>query len=132
MMNVSKTDLLSDGQDVLVVDIWLVDDKDELAPIEKDLYIYVDKDMTTAFGIPQGESDVVFAPVCLLGYKNDNPEFRETVREWSIPQILLLKTYEGRAQVLVRSIEGCTGPAHIRVGSDSTFGASATLNYIQK
>lgn len=132
MMSLSKTELKSDGQDIIVADVWLVDDNGNDAPIEKDLYIYVDKDMTTAFGIPEEDARNAqkFAPVCLLGYCNADPAFRETVREWSIPQILLMKAYQGRAQVLIRSIEGCSGPAHIRIGSDSTFGASATINYV--
>jgi len=107
----SKTTLKADGQDVVVVDI---------VSNEKSL-------------------DVTVEGVQFLGWGNGNPGFKEVERpvpgstaadgshtdnvsqsgtaEGSKPVKLEIKPFSGRAQVILRSLDGVTGEAKLKIGS---------------
>ena len=82
--------LKADGQDVVVVDIVSAE------PV----------------------LDVRVEGATFLGWGNGNPGFKEIERPLK-GNSLTIKTFNGRAQVLVRSIEGSTGPVSVTVGDRS-------------
>lgn len=86
----SKTTLAKDGQDVVVLDI--ITDKDEL--------------------------DVRVNGAEFLGWGNGNPGFKEIERPITGTS-LSIKSFVGRAQVLVRSIKGADDTVTVNVGDQT-------------
>ena len=86
----SKSFLRADGQDIVVLDIR------------------------------SGEEmlEVCVENACFLGWGNGNPGFKEKERPLDGNK-LSIRPFAGRAQVLVRSIEGSCGQACIRIGDQS-------------
>ena len=84
----SKDNLRHDGQDVVVLDI---------ESNEPELTVSVEN-------------------ATLLGWGNGNPGFKEQERPAAGgKQEITVKPFSGRAQVLIRSIEGADGPATVRI-----------------
>ena len=89
-LKASKTVLKADGQDVAVIDIIS----------------------------PEACLDVCVEGATFLGWGNGNPGFKEIERP-SEGNSLSIRTFNGRAQVLVRSVEGAKGPVTVTVGNVS-------------
>lgn len=89
-LKASKTLLKADGQDVAIIDI---------TSAEPCLRVAVEG-------------------ATFLGWGNGNPGFKEVERPLE-GNSLSIKTFNGRAQVLVRSIEGVCGPVKVTVGDKS-------------
>lgn len=84
----SKLSLKPDGQDVVVVDV-----------ISDEQMLLVSADGAT-----------------ILGWGNGDPGFKEKERPGAGENRIVVKPFSGRAQILVRSIEGSAGPATVNVG----------------
>lgn len=89
-ITLSKTSLVRDGQDVVIIDI---------ASPEETLAVSVEG-------------------ARFLGWGNGNPGFKEVERPLD-GNAMTIKTFSGRAQVLVRSIEGENGPVKVSIGSET-------------
>ena len=89
-LKASKTLLKADGQDVAIIDI------------------------TSA----EPCLSVIVEGATFLGWGNGNPGFKEVERPLE-GNSLSIRTFNGRAQVLVRSIEGVCGPVKVTVGDKS-------------
>lgn len=94
----SKKTLLSDGQDVVVVDLFCSKDS---------------------------SLDIKAEGAQLLGWGNGNPGFKEIERpvgasaNVSTTEPFTIKTFGGRAQIIVRSINAYEGPVKLSIGSSS-------------
>ena len=86
-VRVSKSALQADGQDIAVLDI---------RSAEESLEVRVEN-------------------ACFLGWGNGNPGFKETERPTD-GHSLRIRPFAGRAQVLVRSVEGSEGQARVHIG----------------
>ena len=87
ILTLSKNRLKADGQDVVVIDI---DTRAE-------------------------SLDVSVAGAEFLGWGNGNPGFKETERPRN-GSSMTIKPFSGKAQVIIRSIEGSTEPVTVRIG----------------
>lgn len=90
-LTLSKSQIKSDGQDVVVIDI----------------------------DTPYERLDVSVTCATFLGWGNGNPGFKETERLGN-GSSMTIKTFSGKAQVIVRSIEDSTGPVRIQIGDQIT------------
>ena len=98
-VKVSTTSLASDGQDVAVLDLTVLDANGRTVP---------DACVTLAVNVSDN--------VTLLGWGNGDPGFK--VVERPVPGTkgaFSIKTFSGRAQVLVRSVEGASGQALVSI-----------------
>ena len=86
-VSASKTALKADGQDISVLDIMSAEDSLE----------------------------VCVENACFLGWGNGNPGFKETERP-ADGRKLRIRPFAGRAQVLIRSIEGSQGQVQVSIG----------------
>ena len=93
-----KTSLERDGQDVIVIDVFSL----------------------------AAELEVSVEGAELLGWGNGDPQFRHIERPGRAsgtpardPQTLTIYPFVGRAQLIVRSIEGSAGPVSVSVGPGS-------------
>ncbi len=86
-VSASKTALKADGQDLAVLDIRSAEES----------------------------LDVCVENACFLGWGNGNPGFKETERP-ADGKKLRIRPFAGRAQVLVRSIEGSHGQVRVLIG----------------
>ncbi len=87
ILSLSGNRLKADGQDVVVIDI----------------------------DTPAESLDVSVAGAEFLGWGNGNPGFRETERPLN-GSSMTIKPFSGKAQVIIRSIEGSTSPVKIKIG----------------
>ena len=87
ILTLSKSRLKADGQDVVVIDI----------------------------DTPAESLDVSVAGAEFLGWGNGNPGFKETERPRN-GSSMTIKPFSGKAQVIIRSIEGSTEPVTVRIG----------------
>ena len=88
-LTLSKGNLVRDGQDVVIIDI---------ASPEETLEVSVDG-------------------ARFLGWGNGNPGFKEVERPLGSDS-MTIKPFCGRAQVIVRSIEGKEGPVTVKIGGE--------------
>ncbi len=86
-LTLSKSRMKADGQDVVVIDI----------------------------DTPAESLDVSVAGAEFLGWGNGNPGFKETERPRN-GSSMTIKPFSGKAQVIIRSIEGSTEPVIVRIG----------------
>ena len=107
----SRTTLRPDGQDVVVLDFTVVDGKGREVP---------DADIPLAV--------TVSSNISILGWGNGDPGFKvleRPVAGTSGP--FSIQTFSGKAQLLIRSVEGASGIATVSIaGLDSE---TITLHY---
>lgn len=89
-LTLSKNSLVRDGQDVVIIDI----------------------------ASPEEILNVSVEGAQFLGWGNGNPGFKEIERPLS-GNSLTIKTFVGRAQVIVRSVEGQEGPVTVIIGNET-------------
>ena len=94
----SKDSLVPDGQDIVVVDI---DSSEEFLTVE-------------------------VSGAHIIGWGNGNPGFKETERPLD-PSVCTVRPFSGKCQVIVRSVQGMSGTAGIRVVTASGEAVEATL-----
>ena len=87
VLALSKSTLKADGQDVVVIDI----------------------------DSPCETLDVEVSGATFLGWGNGNPGFKEVERPVN-GKSMTIKPFSGKAQVIVRSIEGASSPVTVKVG----------------
>lgn len=92
---VSKNKLLRDGQDVAVIDIEARDAKGRFVP---------DADYPITVSVSGAQ---------FLGWGNGDPGFKHIERPADGSGSLTIRTFSGRAQVIVRSIAGVDGPIKV-------------------
>ena len=107
----SKTSLKPDGQDVIVLDISVLDDKGREVP-DADIPLAVDASSNLS----------------ILGWGNGDPGFKVVERPLSgnlgsFP----VQTFSGKAQLILRSVEGASGTAHVSIIGLNNDGL--TINY---
>jgi len=105
-LEASRKTLAADGQDIVVVDVTVLDDKGRFV-----------QDAAETVGVSVRNA-------CFLGWGNGNPGFKAIERPVDGSNFLAVQTFGGRAQILVRSVEGARGPVTVQVGNKSI-----TLNY---
>ena len=107
----SKTTLRPDGQDVVVLDFTVVDDKGREVP---------DADLPLAVSVSSN--------ITILGWGNGDPGFKVVERPVAgTTGPFSIQTFSGKVQLLVRSVEGASGLATVSiVGLDSEM---ITLHY---
>lgn len=107
-----KKELAADGQDISVIDISVVDSEGREVP---------DADIPVTFSID--------GPGQILGYGNGDPGFKDVERDPDFKSSSLdIKSFRGKAQVIVRSVEGKPGKIRIYCSSDKTGTASVELS----
>lgn len=87
VITLSKDSFKPDGQDIVVLDI----------------------------DSPEESLDVSVEGACFLGWGNGNPGFKETERPLKDSNSLNIKPFCGKAQVIIRSLEGTEKPATVTV-----------------
>lgn len=92
---ISKNTLERDGQDVVVIDIEARDAKGRFVP---------DADIPVNVSVSGAQ---------LLGWGNGDPGFKYTERPADGSNSLVIRTFSGRAQLLVRSIAGSRDPISV-------------------
>lgn len=95
----SKTNMSNDGQDVVVLDITVLDYKGREVP-----------DAETVLSVNVSNN------IEILGWGNGDPSFKVVERPLngsrnSFP----IQTFSGKAQLLIRSVEGAYGPAEVTI-----------------
>lgn len=85
----SKKTIKADGQDVVILDVFSAGDM---------------------------KLDVRVDGAEFLGWGNGNPGFKEVERPVSDSESLSIKTFSGRAQIIVRSVAGSSGVAKVQIG----------------
>lgn len=98
---VSKTALASDGQDVAVIDFTVLDDKGREVP---------DAEVPLAISVSSN--------VRILGWGNGDPGFKVVERpdpSAAAGASFSIQTFSGKAQLIIRSVEGASGPASVSV-----------------
>lgn len=96
-----NTTVRSDGQDIAIVDITLLDKKKREVPDAMN-------EMTVT----------LTGPAVILGYGNGDPGFKETERPLSDMQSFNIKAFSGKAQVIIRSLEGQRGEVVMTVSGN--------------
>ena len=95
----SKTVLLPDGQDVTVLDLTVLDEKGREVP---------DADVPLSVSVPDNFQ--------LLGWGNGDPGFKLVERPLPTDKgAFAVKTFSGKVQIIIRSVEGADGEGKILV-----------------
>ena len=97
----SKTALAPDGQDVAVIDFTVLDDKGREVP---------DAEVPLAISVSSN--------VRILGWGNGDPGFKVVERpdpSAAAGASFSIQTFSGKAQLIIRSVEGASGPASVSV-----------------
>lgn len=89
LMEPYNTTLKADGQDIAIVDLTLKDEKNREVPDAMN-------EMTVT----------LTGPATILGYGNGDPGFKETERPVNGEKTFRIKAFAGKAQVIIRSLEG--------------------------
>ena len=76
---------------------------------------YVDNDALSAYGIASNPSSVRFAPIEIMGAPGED--------------MVTFPVKNGKSRVVLRSVKGAQGIAHVRIGGDSLHGATFNINY---
>lgn len=107
-----KKELTADGQDISVIDISVIDSEGREVP---------DADIPITFSID--------GPAQILGYGNGDPGFKDIERDPKFQsKSLKIKSFRGKAQVIVRTIEGKSGKINVSCISEQTQSASVELS----
>lgn len=98
LMEPYNTTLKADGQDIAIVDLTLKDEKNREVPDAMN-------EMTVT----------LTGPAIILGYGNGDPGFKETERPVNGEKTFRIKAFAGKAQVIIRSLEGQKGTVQLEV-----------------
>jgi beta-galactosidase len=98
LMEPYNTTLKADGQDIAIVDLTLKDEKNREVPDAMN-------EMTVT----------LTGPATILGYGNGDPGFKETERPVNGEKTFRIKAFAGKAQVIIRSLEGQKGTVQLEV-----------------
>ena len=111
-----KLRLKGDGQDIIVIEIQMLDSKgNPTTDSIQNIRAYVDSDALNAYGITSNNSAVRFAPIEIMGAPGQDQ--------------VTFPVKDGKSRVVLRSVKGATGIAHVRIGGDSLHGATFNINY---
>lgn len=105
-----KESLKADGQDIIVCDLTVVDEKGREVP---------DADIPLTVSVE--------GPATLLGWGNGDPGFKAVERP-TRPGPFEISSFSGRAQILIRSIEGEEGTVVLNLTSDTIQPLSLIIN----
>lgn len=98
LMEPYNTTLKADGQDIAIVDLTLKDENNREVPDAMN-------EMTVT----------LTGPATILGYGNGDPGFKETERPVNGEKTFRIKAFAGKAQVIIRSLEGQKGTVQLEV-----------------
>ena len=93
-----NTSFKADGQDIAIVDLTLEDKKNREVPDAMN-------EMTVT----------LTGPATILGYGNGDPGFKEIERPVNGEKTFHIKAFAGKAQVIIRSLEGQKGTVQLEV-----------------
>ena len=111
-----KLRLKGDGEDIIVIDIQMLDSKgNPTTDANMNIRAYVDNNALSAYGVASTNNSVQFAPLEIMGAPGAS--------EVTFP------VKDGKSRVVLRSVKGASGIAHIRLGGDSLHGATFNINY---
>ena len=111
-----KLRLKGDGEDIIVIDIQMLDSKgNPTTDANMNIRAYVDNNALSAYGVASTNNSVQFAPLEIMGAPGAS--------EVTFP------VKDGKSRVVLRSVKGGRGIAHIRLGGDSLHGATFNINY---
>ena len=111
-----KLRLKGDGQDIIVIEIQMLDSKgNPTTDSIQNIRAYVDSDALTAYGIASNRNNVQFAPIEIMGAPGQDQ--------------VTFPVKDGKSRVVLRSVKGAQGIAHVRIGGDSLHGATFNINY---
>lgn len=106
-----NTEFSADGQDIAIIDLSMLDSKGRLVPDAMNaLTVHVD------------------GPAEILGYGNGDPGFKEVERPARDARTFPIKTFGGKAQVLLRSLPGQAGEVTLTVAGDGITETSQKLS----
>ena len=112
----NKLRLKGDGQDIIVFEIQMLDSKgNPTTDSNVNLRAYVDNDALSAYGVASSNSNVQFAPLEIMGAPGENQ--------------VTFPVKDGKSRIVIRSVKGGTGIAHVRIGGDALHGATFNINY---
>lgn len=98
LMEPYNTTLKADGQDIAIVDLTLKDEKNrEVSDAMNEMTV------------------TLTGPATILGYGNGDPGFKETERPVNGEKTFRIKAFAGKAQVIIRSLEGQKGTVQLEV-----------------
>lgn len=105
-----KTKIKADGQDIIVVDISLFDNKGRFVPdaCEK---------LTAS----------ISGPIEILGFGNGNPSFKQKERPTTIEKTFKILSFNGNAQLILRSQKGKIGKCLLNISSSNIKSVSLEL-----
>ena len=111
-----KLRLKGDGEDIIVIDIQMLDSKgNPTTDANMNIRAYVDNNALSAYGVAGSNNSVQFAPLEIMGAPG--------AEEVTFP------VKDGKSRVVLRSVKGARGIAHVRIGGDSLHGATFNINY---
>jgi hypothetical protein len=111
-----KLRLKGDGQDIIVIDIQMLDSKgNPTTDSNLDIRAYVDNNALSAYGVSSNNNNIQFAPIEIMGAPGEEQ--------------VTFPVKDGKSRVVIRSVKGASGIAHIRIGGDSLHGATFNINY---
>ena len=112
----NKLRLKGDGQDIIIIEIQMLDSKgNPTTDSIQNIRAYVDNDALSAYGIASNPSSVRFAPIEIMGAPGED--------------MVTFPVKNGKSRVVLRSVKGAQGIAHVRIGGDSLHGATFNINY---
>jgi hypothetical protein len=112
----NKLRLKGDGQDIIVIEVQMLDSKGTpTTDSNVNIRAYVDNNALTAYGVASTSSNVQFAPLEIMGAPGADQ--------------VTFPVKDGKARVVLRSVKGATGIAHVRIGGDALHGATFNINY---
>ena len=112
----SKLKLKNDGEDIIVMEIQMLDSKgNNTTDANMNLRLYIDNNALSAYGVANSRNNVQFAPIEVMGAPGAS--------EVTFP------VKNGKGRIVLRSVKGATGIAHVRIGGDSLHGATFNINY---
>ena len=99
-----------------MIDIQMLDSKgNPTTDANMNIRAYVDNNALSAYGVASTNNSVQFAPLEIMGAPGAS--------EVTFP------VKDGKSRVVLRSVKGASGIAHIRLGGDSLHGATFNINY---
>ena len=111
-----KLRLRGDGQDIIVFDIQMLDSKgNPTTDSNLNIRAYVDNNALSAYGVASSNNNVQFAPIEIMGAPGE--------------EMVTFPVKDGKSRIVLRSVKGAHGIAHVRIGGDSLHGATFNINY---
>ena len=111
-----KLRLRGDGQDIIIIEIQMLDSKgNPTTDSNLNIRAYVDNNALSAYGIASNNSNVQFAPIEIMGAPGQDQ--------------VTFPVKDGKSRIVLRSVKGARGIAHVRIGGDALHGATFNINY---